>query len=446
MKGARVLVVEDDALFADVLRDHLEACGFIVGVARSRRGADAMITQEAWDVLMLDNQLPDGTGLELAREHSASRDLPVVLMTAHADLGDAVDAMNVGIHDYLIKPVALPQLRFVLLKCLERARLARLARIEQRARGHERPTDPFATQSTAQRDALTLARRAASTAHTVLIHGETGSGKTMLARAIHDASSVAEGPFVAVNCGAIPGSLVEAELFGSVRGAYTGAVGRAGMFELASHGTLLLDEIAELPLTAQATLLTAIESKRIRRVGAERDTPVDVRIIAATNLDLEASCDAGRFRRDLMYRLAVVVIELPPLRARPEDLGALVQDLLGRLQGAAPEVGLADGELERLRAYDWPGNIRELRNVLERALLVAPDGHLRPSEFLRRGPRVARGDRAASAGPIRTMAEVERETILEALQHFGGHRQRAAEALGISTATLRRRLAAYRSE
>lgn len=435
----RVLLVDDDELFTSSVQDYLAPDDLTVEVAPDCATAEQCLRETRWDAITLDHHLPDGTGLELAARLTATQRVPIIMVTGKADMGDALLGLDGGIHDYLIKPVDLPQLRFVIHRCVKSSVLQRAASLANRRR---LDTAGIETANAALAETIALALRAAQRRSPILIGGETGTGKTRLARAIHDASAVAGGPFVSVNCGAIPANLVEAELFGSVEGAFTGATSRPGLFELATGGTLFLDEIGELPLAAQATLLSVIEEGSVRRVGAQREMKVDVRLLAASHVSLEEAVERKAFRADLLYRLNVLSVTLPPLRDRLEDLDALVRDILvaQHAEGRAA-AELAEGELEALARYPWPGNIRELRNVLERSLLLADGAILRPSRFI-----VMRGAPPSSAAcdePL-PLEEVERRHILQSLDHFGGRRDHTAQALGISLATLRRRLASYR--
>ncbi|MEM6791184.1 MAG: sigma-54 dependent transcriptional regulator [Myxococcota bacterium] len=449
---SRILLVDDDELFTTSIEDYLGDDPVEVTTAATYAGAKQTMGKRRFDLALLDQSLPDGRGMELARHFLEGNGGGVILITAHADIGDAAAALKLGLDDYLIKPVDLARLRFAVLRSLQAHRDARLARVAHHVRRSKTRLDEMTTTSPPLRGALLLAQRGANTRVPILITGETGTGKTMVARAIHDSSDLAEGPFVSVNCGAIPRGLIEAELFGTTAGAFTGATDRPGLFELATGGTLFLDELGELPLEAQASLLAAIEERQIRRVGGGQRFPVDVRIIAATHVDLDEAVARKAFRPDLRYRLGVLEVALPPLRRRPEDLRDLIRQILRDIAPHRQGDEVPDEELQHLATHPWAGNIRELRNVLERTLLMAPSGPLRPSRYL---PRVRPEDEEGAAekdepppssGRLATLAELEKRHIGRALRRFRGHRLRAALALGISPATLRRRLAHYRTE
>lgn len=434
----RVLLVDDDDLYREVLGERLRADGLAILEAPDLASARAQIDRRL-SVVVLDQQLPDGHGLTLAQ---ALRDrgsrARIIIVTGHPEVDDAVTALRLRIDDYLAKPIDLETVRLAVLRSLETLRLEDVDRLVRREKAQ-------AGGSTLIGGSLDEARRlvtiAAETQSPVLITGETGTGKSLAARAIHE-QSAASRPLVKVNCAAIPETLVEAELFGVERGAFTGAgASREGLFELADGGSLFLDEIGELDIGIQAKLLGVLDDGCVRRVGGSRDRRFEVRIIAATNVDVADAVADGRFRRDLFYRLNVIRIDLPPLRERIADLGDLVEVLLGALprgRGAA----LAPGEIDRLSRYRWPGNVRELRNLLERSLLIDPSSALLPSRLLPNAGETP--DRAAlppaSPESLETLETVQTVHIERVLQACDGNRTRAAKVLGIGLATLRRRL------
>ncbi|MEM6455841.1 MAG: sigma-54 dependent transcriptional regulator [Acidobacteriota bacterium] len=454
MTELRLLLVEDDPLFAQLVSDHLRGDGIAVTIAADLATARRAIAQTVFDVLVLDNHLPDGHGLELLDD--LAPDGPRALMvTARPAIDNAIEALRRGIEDYLTKPVDLEQLRLAVLRGVRHRRLERLDAARRRSSPSADDLERDLIGDALEPLRRTIVRVAPAPAP-VLIQGETGTGKSLLARLVH-AHSGRDGAFLKLNCGALPRELIEAELFGTERGAFTGATTRPGLFELAHGGTLFLDEIAELEPGAQAKLLGVLDDGCVRRIGSGRERRVDVRIVAATHVDLETRIDAGdaRFRADLFYRLGVVRLTVPPLRARLGDLAALMQHLLATSASARSADGspaLAPDQLLRLRAYPWPGNVRELRNVLDRALLLHEPTVLRPADLL--GPEIVVpaptdvGDGSppapsASSEPLLTLAEIEQRHILRALERCDGQRQRTADALGIGVATLRRKLRAY---
>jgi DNA-binding NtrC family response regulator len=437
--GRRVLVVDDDSLFCDALRDAFGREGLEVVTAGSVEAARELVS-EGFPVVVLDNQLADGSGLslvsELVRAHPRVK---VILCTAHPGLDNAVEALRLGLFDYVTKPVDLAFLTAAVWRGLRMLALEQIALVEEHHKtSDQRPS--LVGSSPAMTSVRDMIARAAGVRAPVLITGETGTGKTLVARAIH-AQGAPSRPFVHVNCAALPEGLVESELFGSERGSFTGASQtREGLFELADGGTLFLDEVGELSAPVQAKLLIALEEGWIRRVGGTRARRVDARILAATNAEVEGAMASGALRADLYYRLNVVRIDLAPLRRCREDLPELCAYLLAHLSGGRGAT-LAQGELAALSAYPWPGNTRELRNVLERALVLQSPAPLRPSELLAVGARSAATARPDV--PPASLAEQERRYVLAALDRAEGNRTHAARALGISVATLRRKLREY---
>ncbi len=443
MLAARILVVDDDELLRSILVERLERSGH--DVAQAGRLADARSSIEAGapDIAFLDVKLPDGEGTELLAELSAKTECACILMTAHATVRAAVDALHHGALDYIEKPFTLDRIDATLNAALEVTALRREVRaLRERAGAGGR----IVGDSAPMRELMVLVTRvAAAEGTTVLIEGETGTGKGVLARAIHGASPRAAGPFVNVTCSAIAETLMESELFGHEKGAFTDArAQKRGLVELADRGTLFLDEIGELSLRMQGRLLEFIEAKSFRRVGGTRDLKVDARVVAATNRDLEAEVEAGRFRADLFYRLRVVPIHIPPLRERLGDVERLAKYFIhefNREFGRSVR-SIEPDALERLEAHEWPGNVRELRNVIERGVLLA-DGPALTAAALP-PVRRSRTDEGPRLGPKGLdFEELERRLLEEALRRAGGNRTQAGRLLGMSRHQIRNRLLKY---
>ncbi|NMC71835.1 MAG: sigma-54-dependent Fis family transcriptional regulator [Myxococcales bacterium] len=445
MASRVVLIADDDAAHRRMLGAALESSGWACRYAAD--GEEAVrATDGPLDLVLLDVRMPrlDGIGA-LRRIHERRPDLPVVVVTAHGDVRVAVEAMKLGARDFLEKPIDIDELRSVVADILERPGPPG----ERPEDGGDEPRTLVGVSEALVRVRETVRRAAGSTA-TVLVHGESGTGKELVARAIHELSDRGDGPFVAVNCAAVPETLLESELFGHERGAFTGADSRRiGRFEQADGGTLFLDEIGEMQPALQARLLRALQERSFERLGGTAPVRVDIRVVAATNRDLRAAIAAGRFREDLYYRLAVVEIALPPLRDRPEDILPTAQHLLGRLRPEVPP-RLAPETAAALALHDWPGNVRELANVLERALLFAGHGEIRPEhlppglrELAGREPHAAPGPGGTGVRPGVSLEAVERELIEKTLRSLGGNRTRTARALGLSRRALLYKLKRY---
>ncbi len=445
---ARILLVDDDDLIRTVVAERLRRRGFEVSAARSLADARSALQGAFPDAALLDIRLPDGNGTELLEELTAEEDVPCVMITAHATVESAVEALKKGAEDYLEKPFSLDRLEATLDATLERTRLRREVRALRReggVRGNVIGSSP------AMRQVLNLVERIApADTATVLLLGETGTGKGLVARLIHDLSPRAEGPFVAVTCSALAESLMESELFGHEKGAFTDArTLKRGLVEVANGGTLFLDEIGELSLGLQSKLLGFIEDKAFRRVGGTDDLRVDVRVIAATNRRLEDEVAGGRFREDLFYRLRVLPIELPPLRHRGSDipqLAAAFVDRFNREFGKKVE-GLTSEAMDLLETYRWPGNVREICNVVERAVLLTEGSHIDvdslPPEVAEQGREEERAG-AISLGPGGVdLEQLERELLVEALRIAEGNRTEAGRLLGLSRHQIRNRLKKY---
>ncbi len=443
----RILLVDDETGILDSLRILLKGEGYQVSVAQGGREALRVLEDDRPDMVLTDIRMPGITGLDvLAGARELDPEIPVILMTAQASLQSAVRAVNEGAFYYLQKPFGNDE---VLAIC-RRAAEARELKIENRALKKEirrRRTSqgrPIG-KSKSFLDLLKLAETVAPTESTVLISGESGTGKEVLARYIHSLSERSDGAFFSINCGALPESLLESELFGHVKGSFTGAVkNKEGLLVAAKGGTFFLDEIGEMSAGTQVKLLRALQEREVIPVGATEAVPVDVRIIAATNRDLEEEIRRGRFRSDLYYRLNVIALHLPPLRERREDVPLLAQFFLERLAKGEETRRLADESMEVLMEYDWPGNVRELENALERANVVSSGTEI-PVSALPERVREAPRPRVVSdrLPPNPTMEIIEQAYIQWVLQAEGGNKSRAAEVLGIDPSTLYRKLNRY---
>ncbi len=445
MNKARILLVEDDLSLGVMLGMELKRRGHEVDCAKSGAEAVKKLAAGAYDAVITDLKLGDMDGLEVLKL-AKKRDprVEVLVMTGHGSIDTAVAAMRDGAFDYLTKPVEAEELNIVLDKALERRRLiGEVERLREDVKD-KYSFDGIVFSGPPMRKVLDLVQKVASTEATVLILGESGTGKELIARALHEKSARRNGAFVAINCGALPEGLLESELFGHVRGAFTGADrNKRGLFEEASGGTLFLDEISETTPGLQVKLLRALQEGEIRRVGDNHPFKVSGRLLAATNKDLGKLVAEGKFREDLYYRLKVFPIDLPPLRERPEDILPLAEHFLRKakkkLGGKAVKFSLAAAEA--LRGYRWPGNVRELEHVIERVLIMAAGvsvelGDL-PPELLNRAAPAGKG------GAKETLEEAEKRHILSALEECGGNQLVAAKRLGVARNTLWRKLKTY---
>ena len=441
-----ILIVDDDAEMRALLRDELQERGYRVTAVASGRDAVKKFGEENYAVLLTDLRMQGMQGLELLNE--AKRDSPgtnVIIMTGFGSVESAIEAMKQGAYDYVTKPIKNEELALVVEKAVRDALLRREVQQLRRAVREDYSFHQILGKSKPMREVFDLIRRVADSQTNVLITGESGTGKELAAKAIHFNSDRRSGPFVPVNCAAIPEALLESELFGHMKGAFTDAKGdKRGLFEEAHGGTLFLDEISELPLMLQAKILRAIQEKEVRRVGANRAVAVDTRIIAATNLALVDEVKAKRFREDLYYRLNVIEIRMPPLRERREDIPLLVDAFLKKCAEAGRKTvkGLAESALALLMDYPWPGNVRELENVIERAVTLARGENVMP-EDLPAAIHGSRGDRKViddAADKTLPLEDVEKEYILRILDKTGGNKYQAAQLLGIDRKTLYRKL------
>ncbi len=447
---AVILVVDDDAAMRDYLREELEHERFRVETAGSARAGIERVKQGGVDLVVSDVKMPDLDGLDLLREVREVHPAPhVITITAFGSIDTAIRAVKLGAFDYITKPFEIEQLVLVIEKALSEVALrSEVARLREEVARSVR-FENIIGQSRAMQDIFALIRRVAASQASVLITGESGTGKELVARAIHAHSPRAARPFVAINCAAIPETLLESDLFGYKRGAFTDArADKPGLFVEASGGTLFLDEIGELPLPLQPKLLRVLQEREVRPLGATKSERVDVRVLTATNRQLEKRLKEGRFREDLFYRLNVIHIDLPPLRDRIEDVLPLAEHFLARSARRASKSihGFRESAKKILLGYGWPGNVRELENVVERAVALA-EGEIVSAEDMPPAMRDRKNqDRLTTAlAQGLTLDELEREYIQRVLEAEGGNKTRAAQRLGLDRKTLYRKLEEYAS-
>lgn len=447
-----IAIVEDEALLARNLKRFLERQGYEVFLASGVEEGIALCQTVAPDVILVDYNLPDGNGLDFIRrlrvEDSAAR---IVMTTAHGDVGIAVEAMKAGAEDYITKPIVLEELGIFLQRFLAQAQIRESLAYYRRREKNRSGLDQIVGESPAMLELkerigrMLDAERKVSGAPPapLLIAGETGTGKELIARAVHFDGPRCNGPFIELNCAALPGHLVEAELFGHEKGAFTDAKERRdGLFRAADGGTLFLDEIGEMPLDAQAKLLKVLEDGQVRPVGSARMRKIDVRVIAATNAALEEKVSGGEFRRDLYFRLAVLTVKAPPLRERGADIGVLSDRFLadiGRKYGRHQLTFGADAR-DAMLHHSWQGNVRELKNVIEQAVLFCVGDEIRTTDLFLMEPPAIRAEEALGVGSCATIPAAERELIVQALNRLSGNVTLAARELGISRDALRYRM------
>ncbi|MFO7899181.1 MAG: sigma-54 dependent transcriptional regulator [Planctomycetota bacterium] len=445
MSEARVLIVDDDELVLRSLVQFLEAEGHEVHGARTLEEATEIIESTPLDLVLADVYLNDGTAFKLLEDvRDAKRELDVVLMTGYGTIDDAVQAIKRGATDYVTKPLVDSELRLVIEQCRKRKELATENEVLRAAASEEFDIRRIVALDPAMKRVIKTAATVANTSSTVLITGESGTGKTLLARAMHYNSDRARRPFVEVACGALSESLLESELFGHEAGAFTGATRqKKGKFEAAHGGTIFLDEVATASPSLQIKLLRVIQDGCFERVGGTETLRVDVRIILATNVDLAREVEAGRFREDLYYRINVLPVHVPPLRERPDDIPALARhfarSLARRMESDVD--GFAPEAMEALTAYDWPGNVRELENIVERGILLADGDRIEfsdlPPDVVAKAGELIGAPQGDEILPLKkAMEEPERRIIQRALDYADGNRERAAELLGINRSTL----------
>lgn len=450
MGRSNILVVDDEDLMREFVEESLVRAGHTVVSASSGEAALKALSEGAFDIVVTDLKMKPMDGLEVVRavcgENSSAR---CIVMTAYGTIETAVQAMKDGADDYILKPFAPDELELAVDRAIERSRGAEETQYLRAALNKDYDFDAMIGESSAMGEVYQQIDKVASSKSTVLIRGESGTGKELVARAIHYRGTRSEKPFIKVNCAALSAGLLESELFGHEKGAFTGAHDRKiGRFELADGGTLLLDEISEISPELQPKLLRALQEREIDRVGGTTSIPVDVRIIATSNRNLEQAVEEGGFREDLFFRLNVIPIQLPALRERREDVSLLIGHFVRHFanENGLGELSLAAGVTERLTAYSWPGNVRELQNAIERAVVLASGAELTLEDF---AFVTSSGLSAGEAGGLRagmSVAQMERGLIFKTLEACGDNRTRAAQMLDISVRTLRNKLKEYREE
>jgi DNA-binding NtrC family response regulator len=441
---ASILIVDDEHGVRTLCADVLARAGHAITTAASAEQALPLVEKQAFELVLADVNLPGASGIDLLRQIRASRpDATVILITGYPSIANAVEGMKEGARDYVAKPFTPEELRLVVARALEEKELRR----ENQRLRRELAFGGIVGASPKMQELLASVEKVARAASTVLVTGESGTGKELVARALHFQGPRAARPFVAVNCGALVGNLLESELFGHVRGAFTGAERpKQGLFVAADHGTLFLDEIGELQPPLQPKLLRALQEGEIKPVGGLETVKVDVRLIAATNRDLARDVAEGRFREDLFYRLNVIILAVPPLRERREDIPVLAEHFAARAAEKAgrPRPAISDDAHAALASERWPGNVRELKNAVERAVVLAAGDTLGPTDFLPRGPTPA-PELPADDYPFGRMSleDIERMHIERVLAASGGQKARAAAILGINRTTLWKKLRQY---
>jgi DNA-binding NtrC family response regulator len=441
----KLLVIDDDRFFCDSVCYAFEDSGIEVLTAQTGARGLELCAAAPVDVVLLDQKLPDTNGIDCCVPILDCHDgTHIIFITAYPSFQNAVQAIKMGAYDYLSKPFEMDELLLTVNKAMRAIELERMAQVRHYEQKRDSDRTVVIGSSGGLREVQHLVELAAANYSSVLITGETGTGKSLIAKSIHYNGSNANGPFIAVNCAAIPESLMEAELFGYEKGAFTGAdKTNLGLFEMAAEGTLFLDEIGEMPLHLQSKLLGVLDDKQIRRLGGQSLKPVNVRIIAATNADMDAAVRDRRFREDLFYRLCVMQIHVPPLRGRIGDLADLCRHFIAQI---APDqdIALTDEQIKGMQNYAWPGNVRELRNIIERAILLRKDARITPLRIMGRTlPQSVEGLRPDYSPEIVTLQAMEVLHITETLQLLEGNHTRTANALGISRSTLIRKIKTY---
>ncbi len=441
----KILVVDDEEPLRRLLERELGRGGYLVDTASNGEEGLAKFREQIYNVVLLDIRMPGLDGVEMLRRMREESTIPeVIMLTGHASIESAVECMRLGAYDYLTKPVKLEELELAIRRAREKNRL-RIENISLRLAVSKLGNHRIVGRSRAIREVLDLVGRVGPTDEHVLIQGGSGTGKELVARAVHEASPRAKRPFVAVNCGRLNAHTAESELFGHMQGAFTGAnKNRAGLFELANSGTLLLDEISEMPLDVQVKLLRILETRTFRRLGGSRDIQVDVRFVFASNKDLRECVRNGTFREDLYHRINLLLIELPPLRERKEDIPLLIRFFLDSIPApSAREWTVTPEAMAAFLAHDWPGNVRELHNAIRRACILARRPVITP-DLLPFPPAPSGRGRPADGSGLGPLWQVEREHIRRVLEATGGNKSETARVLGIDRKTLYAKIERYR--
>jgi DNA-binding NtrC family response regulator len=444
-ESIQVLVVDDERPTRLLLEKELPRAGYAVTCAESGEGALDQVRTQDFDVILLDLKMPGIGGMEVLRRiRESGAEAEVVILTGHPDVDSAITAMKLGAYDYLTKPFKLAELEEVLRRASERKHLQQENTALRRMVDQREPPPVIVGQSPAMKTLLETVQRIAASDANVLIQGESGTGKGLVARRIHETSARRRGPFLVINCGGFQDPLLESELFGHEKGAFTGATSvKQGLFEVAEGGTLLLDEVGEMSPAMQSKLLQVLDTRELRRVGGTRMYRVDVRIVAATNKDLSQEVQAGRFREDLFYRLNVVSLTLPALRERREDIPLLIEHILNRFGGTGYAAKTISPEASQLLGeYPWPGNVRELANAMERLVILAPGPVVTPEDLPPNIRAPIGPPQGPTSGPA-SLSEMERVHIARVLSETGGKKMRAARLLGIDIKTLNQKIKRY---